>query len=275
MFVAIQKIQLKKSNGNGAYKEFTVESMSFSINGVPQKEKYSYSPKYDSGKFERPHREAYKFSLHQNYREGSKVKAKQCVLGTIDYYAIAEGFGLYDYVISGIERASKMFGRAQDELWPLVEAKFEPLREKIQREYRQSAEYKTVREREKVQENYRKAKTAFAKEYSVDENEYDFCFNVFGEVMNQEYLNEIKRREDYSSYSNFNSGNYDDGNYYRKQDHGSYFNLNSGNYTEDEKQDLKKFYKVLCLKFHPDRNPDKDTTKEMQLLNKLKGEWNL
>lgn len=29
------------------------------------------------------------------------------------------------------------------------------------------------------------------------------------------------------------------------------------------------------MKFHPDVNPDNDTTKEMQLLNKLKESWGL
>lgn len=36
---------------------------------------------------------------------------------------------------------------------------------------------------------------------------------------------------------------------------------------------LKQFYKALPMKFHPDMNMGEDTTKQMQLLNKLKEDW--
>ena len=45
--------------------------------------------------------------------------------------------------------------------------------------------------------------------------------------------------------------------------------------STDEKESLKKFYRVLSKHFHPDKNPDADTTVEMQLVNKLKDEWGL
>jgi hypothetical protein len=275
MFVAIQKIQLKKPS-KGNHKKYEVTSTTWTSGGVT-KTHYSYYPDYDAGYFERPHREAYKISLHQSYRENGKVKTKQCVLGTIGYYALAEDWGLYDYVSSGLDRAAKMFSDT-DNLYDLVEAKMKPIQDKIKREYHKTEEYKTVRERQRVQKAYQKAKAAFAKKYSVDADEYDYCYDVFGHVMNQEYLDEIvKRARSYSSYSNYGYGNYSHRSESQssQQAYGSYFNSNSGNYTEDEKQDLKKFYKALCLKFHPDMNPDKDTTKEMQLLNKLKEEWNI
>ena len=36
---------------------------------------------------------------------------------------------------------------------------------------------------------------------------------------------------------------------------------------------LKKFYRTLSKAYHPDRNPGKDTSEEMKLLNQLKNEW--
>ena len=46
-----------------------------------------------------------------------------------------------------------------------------------------------------------------------------------------------------------------------------------GHYTEEEKEYLKKFYKVLAMKFHPD--VCKDEGYAMQLINRLKNEWKL
>ena len=48
-------------------------------------------------------------------------------------------------------------------------------------------------------------------------------------------------------------------------------NLKEGNQTAM----LKQFYKVLSKKYHPDLNPGKDTTAEMQLLNRLKQGWGI
>lgn len=59
----------------------------------------------------------------------------------------------------------------------------------------------------------------------------------------------------------------------RQKQKRSYQNQKNGNYAESEKKMLKSFYVMLSHKFHPDNNPDKDTTKEMQLLNKLKADW--
>lgn len=44
----------------------------------------------------------------------------------------------------------------------------------------------------------------------------------------------------------------------------------SSNYTDSEKEYLKKFYRVLATKFHPDVIGD---NAPMQFLNKLKEQW--
>jgi len=36
---------------------------------------------------------------------------------------------------------------------------------------------------------------------------------------------------------------------------------------------LRKFYMALSQMFHPDSNPNADTTKEMQFLNRLREDW--
>jgi hypothetical protein len=274
MFVVIQKIQLKRPNKSGAYKEYKVDTITFSISGV-SKTSYSYYPNYDAGRFERPHREAYKISIHQSYRESGKVKKIQCVIGTIGYYTFSESWGLSDYVESGLDRAAKMFG-SPDGLYELVEAKIAPLRKQIQREYHKSEEYKAVKERKKVQKEYQESKADFAKEYHVDEMEYDYCFDVFGHVMNQVYLDQIiQQAKAYSSYSNYSGSNYGNGNSSGGQDYSSYFKIKPDTYTAEEMPILKSFYKKLAMEFHPDKNPGENTTKEMQLLNRLKESWDV
>ena len=51
----------------------------------------------------------------------------------------------------------------------------------------------------------------------------------------------------------------------------SYSDYGASNYSEEEKDMLKQFYRVLSKKYHPDANPNTDTSKQMQLLNQLKG----
>lgn len=76
---------------------------------------------------------------------------------------------------------------------------------------------------------------------TMDSDEYDRCYDVFGKLRNPEYLDKIKRE-------------------YKQR---------------KEYETLKQFYRTLSKKFHPDADPDTDTSKQMQLLNKLKGEWGL
>ena len=38
---------------------------------------------------------------------------------------------------------------------------------------------------------------------------------------------------------------------------------------------LKNFYRMLSKAYHPDSNPDKDTSEEMKMLNSLKDEWGI
>ncbi len=103
----------------------------------------------------------------------------------------------------------------------------------------------------------------------MDGDEYDRCFDVFGMLRNEAYLKQIQRdhknrqkaerearrraRQAWQEYAS-----------------GSYSTALSGNYSADETAMLKQFYKVLSKKYHPDLNPGKDTTAEMQLLNRLK-----
>lgn len=61
-------------------------------------------------------------------------------------------------------------------------------------------------------------------------------------------------------------------NFYKQYTSGSYSIGSSSTYTEKEKEYLKKFYKVLAMKFHPDIIEDNEP---MQFLNRLKETWGI
>lgn len=252
----------------GAAEKLEVDTFSFSIGDSKPNTKYTYK---GVGKFERPIKTAYRISIHKSYRKDGKVKKKQWVLCTIPYYSIIDwGTWIGDYITGGLGKKLDEIGIAEDELCNMVYEKFDPIIAAVQAEFKQTEEYKVKQEHEKILETYREAKTEFEKRYGRDT--YDYCYDVFGTLRNKEYLNQLKtewdNKQQYESsyYDNFknNYGNYD---------FSGYFNSKCNNYTEDEKGRLKKIYRTLAAKYHPDIC--KDDGEMMKLVNKLKEEWGI
>ncbi len=169
-----------------------------------------------------------------------------------------------------------MFGVEYEVLYKLVEDKMQPIIDKIKREFRRSEEYKARREREKLEKAHQKAKKQFGEQYGVDPDEYDYCYNIFGELMDKEYLDQIVRQ-----YEQQQKAYEDRQRRYQEYSRGTYSGGSSGGYSvpirstyrEDERAILKQFYRSLSKTYHPDLNPGKDTTAQMQLLNRLKEAW--
>lgn len=277
MFCVVQTLQLKKPNTDGDLREYEVSSMTISgMNGDRTKTYYSYYPVSGCGRFERPHREAYRISIHESYRECGKVKKRQCSIGTVSYYSLIT-WGLYDYIDSGISRAVNVFGVDYDTLYKLVEDKMAPIIDRITKEYHKSEEYKARRQRDKLQKAYQKARAAFGKRYDIDPHEYDACYDIFGTLRDKPYFDQIVRQyeqkqEAYSSYRKRYSSNYGFGGGFGGGSSGYGLSF-SGTYTTEETAILKQFYRTLSKAYHPDLNPSTDTTAQMQLLNRLKENW--
>ena len=119
MYVVVQTIQRKKPNKGGEYREYEVSSMSIQFQDSTAKTHHSYYPRYEAGRFDRPHLESYKISIHESRRENGKVVKKQCVVGTIDYYSLVE-WGLFDYIDRGISHAVDVFGVDYETLYRMV-----------------------------------------------------------------------------------------------------------------------------------------------------------
>ena len=180
---------------------------------------------------------------------------------------------MYDYIDSGIQRAAAAFNADYETLYNLVESKIKPLADGIVKEFHKTEEYKARRQREKLEKAHRKAKKQFGKMYGVDPDEYDACYDIFGVLREEDYLNEIirqyERQQAYRSYQQSWGSDYSGGG------SGSYSAAVSSTHTEEEKAILRQFYKTLAKAYHPDLNPGGNTTKAMALLNRLKESWGL
>ena len=189
----------------------------------------------------------------------------------MSYYDIVE-WSLYDCADSRIQATADKLGIEPAELYDLIESKMEPLRERLEAEWHQSAEYITKQEHERIIADHLTAQNKFCARYDVDKGEYDRCYDVFGTLRNKDYLEKIKaqhkaRKESESRYRE------SWGSTYGQYSSGSYSIPSVSTYSEDEAAILKQFYRALAKQFHPDVNHDRDTTRELQLLNRLKEQW--
>ena len=273
MYCVIQEVRRKKQDQYGEHMEIIPYPLEMSINGVEQVPKWCW--KWSEERFERPHLEAYKISIHHSYRENSVVRKHQYPIRTMSYYDIVE-YSLYDCADSSIQAMADKLGMEAAELYEIIEAKLEPLRERLEAEFHQSAEYRAKQEHRRILDAHSKAKAAFCQRYGVDGDEYDRCYDVFGVLRNRVYLEEIKaahkarkqaERDRWSSYHESWSGTYsgDVG--------GSYYAPSVSTYTEADRAILKQFYRSLSKLYHPDLHPGEDFTAQMQLLNRLKELW--
>ena len=225
MYCVIQETQRKKPNKNGANKILEAYSP-FDLNG---KTKYSYQ--FTGERFERPIATAYKISIHESRRVNGVVTKKQIPITTVGYYDLVEWW-IGDCVQTGkVESAAEALGVSIEAVWAAIDAKVNPLQERIKAKFAKTEEYKTKAKHDRILKKYFAKRTAFSKAYGVSIDVYDFCYNVFGEVMNQSYIDEIieanKRRQSSSSYRDRNQSNYGNSSQYS-----SYFQTASSTYFQ-------------------------------------------
>lgn len=269
MFCVIQEVRRKKPAPYGEYREIEAYQNEWRIAG--DERPCTWSWRYTGGRFERPHLEAYKISIHHSYRENGVIKKHQYPIRTMSYYDVTE-YSLYDCADSSIQATAEKLGIDPAEVYEIIEAKLEPLRERLEAEFHQSAEYIAHQEHRRVLDAHSAARAAFSKRYGVDGDEYDRCYDVFGVLRNKEYLAQIKARHKTQKES---ERRYQESwrSTYEQYTGGSYSVPFSSTYTEGERDILKQFYRSLSKTYHPDMNPGEDTTAAMQLLNKLKEAW--
>jgi len=187
MYCIIQELELKKADKLGAYKQLAVDTNPFNRREFPQ---YGYHKTGE--RFERPIKKAYKISIHESKRVSGVVTKKQFVVTTANYYTFAtDCFALGD-LDDKIEPIVEKLNVDIDTVYEMLEKKIKPLQERIIAEFEKTEEYATSAKHREIIALYKKEKALFAEKYRCPDSEYDFCFNVFGELMNADYLETFK-----------------------------------------------------------------------------------
>lgn len=184
-----------------------------------------------------------------------------------------------DFVVGGLASKADALGLEESELADLIYTKWQAIVDRIWEEYKQTEEYAARQENCRIIREYNERINEFTEKYGVTRSEYNRCYDVFGKLRNPEYLKKIKAdfkaKKEYERRSREQSRSYYEKFYgnYGGYNSGSYCGTAASNYNEADKAMLKKFYRVLSKTFHPDSNPDRDTSEEMKMLNRLKSEW--
>jgi len=276
MYCVIQEVKIKKIP-RGEAKEIEVYSLPWTFDG---EKNASYGYKMSDESYERTIDTAYRISIHQSYRENGKVKKKQVYICTIGYYNIIDWSDwIKDYVDSSRwEQILQSLNISEDRLIEIIYGKWKLISEKVSKEFDSSPEGKAKLEHKHIIGEYNRRIELFMQEYETTRDEYTKCYDVFGVLRNPEYLEKIK--QDYQNRKEYerNSRSYQEKfyrNYNQSDSNRSYLDYEINNYSNEEKEMLKQFYRVLSKKFHPDANTDMDTSKQMKLLNQLKADWKI
>lgn len=266
----IQEKEQAASHSLGEPKEIIVDSIPWEQEGHHG---HTYSYHMSKERFERSNHTKYYIYIEDDTKQ-EDGESRKVLLGTIGYYDFVE-FGYEDCLGERkIENTIKELNVSPEQLLATIREPLEQLQAKIREEFSRTEEAHVKKEHQEVLAKYQKAKRDFSLQYGFPAKDYDRCYNVFGQLMDGEYLGRLQQRLKERENMKFESKRF------RKEQSQKRFHeyLHSStnvDYSEEEQIILNKFYKVLAKKYHPDANPGVDTAEEMTLLNKLKRQWNI
>ena len=187
MYCIIQELSTKRADSFGAYKGIELSTNPFNFRRtIPQ---YGY---FECGeRFERPMKKAYKISIHESKRVNGVVTKKQYVVTTVNYYIFATDFFCLGEYHEKIADIAHKLNTDTSTIYDLIENKVAPFEKLIRDEFMQTEEYAVVQSRKALVAEYETRKAEFAKKYNIDDSEYDFCFDVFGNIVNAEHYERI------------------------------------------------------------------------------------
>jgi hypothetical protein len=274
MFCVIQKVVNKKNDPYGGHKELLVSSYTITVDGETTTK---YSCRYSEERFHRPIRDAFKITIHHNYRDSGAMKKKQWVIATMSYYDLFSSWAGDHIISSTLKEKLEEMEISEERLWEMVNEKLDPIIAMAEKAFKKTEEYKAKRKHEKILENYRKEKKIFESLYGSDT--FDYCYDIFINLRNEQYLHKLrdtqKSQQEQRSYYSNNQSNYSYGSSNDDffKNFNSYFENKQSNYSDEEKGMLKKIYRTLSKSFHPDIT--KDDGEIMKFVNKLKEGWGI
>ena len=122
MYCVIQEVRRKKPDPYGEQLEIRAYQNQWRLD---ENKPYTWAYEYSEERFERPHLEAYKITLHQSYREGGAVRKRQYAVCTMSYYDICESWW-GDCIVGGEKALAEKVGMDAAELYEIIEAKLGP-----------------------------------------------------------------------------------------------------------------------------------------------------
>ena len=273
MYVTIQKIY-GKSKVYGYSKD--VVTIKYNLDTTTR-----YKWEYSEEKFERENY-SYKIVVKESYRENGKVKQKQVIMGTFHWFDFLDHY-VYpdDWFYKKLEEIFP--DKTQEQLnavCDIIEEKVSDIETVESKLWTGSKEYKIHNKHLEMIRKYESKKVVFDELYGKDI--FEQVYDIHLKVMNQELYEQLpqiraekkkadeEKREYERKCHEEQQKKWDD--FYKQYTSGSYSIGSSSNYTDKEKEYLKKFYKVLAMKFHPDVIEDNEP---MQFLNKLKENWGI
>ena len=198
MFCAVQELATKKENKNGYPKRLEAYPETKIVDG---KEEILWRYRYSTECFARPIKKAYKFTIHESYREDGKVKARQAVIATHNYYDFVGG---YNVPWDKIDEVARKFNVKSMDIVNLYAEKANSLRAEIEEEFQQTEEYKVHHQHELLIKDFdKKCEEHLKKYYKLYRNKSEFIsymniYDVFGTVRNPEALKSVQRKYELS-----------------------------------------------------------------------------
>ena len=270
LYIEVRKIQ-NKGIVYGGYK--SVESIiTTDYNGDT-----IYSYKLSDERFERPN-VTYKFIAKYSYRFNGQVKSKAAYIMSFTWSDFVDGYSdtyMSDKRKKVLQEKLNVDNSAFEELITMFENEVDKVYEQVNEEFFKTKEYKVSSKVNQRIKEYNERVKLFEEKYG--EGTYCKVKDFYGNTKNIELMarleSEYIARHRYEEESRKQQQKkWDD--FYRQFNSGSsqLFRC-TGAYTDEERVLLKKFYRTLSQKYHPDSL--EGSNEAMQLINKLKQEWDL
>lgn len=240
-----------------------------------------YSWHYSEDRFERENY-SYKIIVKESYRANGKVKQHQVVMGTFRW------FDFIDHYVYGDELFDEKLHSAfpdmteeqEENIYDEIDKKVDKIESIESALWIKSQEFKVHNRHLEMIHTYECKKKQC--DENLGEGYFEQIYDIHMEIMNQELYGKIRKLRAAKEKADKEKREYEQKSYegsqkqwkkfYENCGSSSYSIGSGGNYTDKERDYLKKFYRALAAKFHPDVTNDNEV---MQFLNKLKEQWGI